>query len=576
MDGGPPEPRSEAARRPAPPSQTWALRPETPRRGVSTARGGGAGGRAAPPRPRRALQAGWALALVLFVLAGCLGDPDASVVAPPPQPGVDVLETIAEVRLEPETLRLGASAALVVRHPDTLAALVLGLDDAMEVRAVRVDGAPVEVGRDGDALRVPLDASGRGGAATSVVEVVYRGTPAAGLYAGEHGGQRVVYTDAWPDRAAGWLPGVHHPSDPTRLDLTLDVPLPFEVAASGAAVSDSVGGGRRLARFVLERAAPVYTVAFAVGDFDAVDGGAAAGGAVALRHLVLAGERGRAARLDRTAAALDTLAALLGPYPYATYATVQVPMRYAGMENAAAPFLRADLYGADVEGRNAVEEVNLHELVHQWWGNDVVPASWADLWLSEGPATYLTAEAYRRLDGEDAGRRHLVLMSRGISDEDAARPLVPASVDDPADVLSPTVYNKGGATLHLLRLTLGDAAFWPALRRVGRDYADRPLSTAAFQRALERETGRDLGDVFRVWVYGRGLPVLRTRWDRPTRTLSWTVEGDGGTLDGVPFELYVRQGRGAGRFVSATDGVLDLPGDDAPVVEPVGLLLRVE
>ena len=406
--------------------------------------------------------------------------------------------------------------------------------------------------------------------------MVYRGTPAAGLYAGEAAGQRVVYTDAWPDRAAGWLPGVHHPSDPTRLDLTLDVPAAFEVAASGVSVSDSVAGGRRVARFVLDRPAPVYTVAFAVGDFDAVDGGAAGGGAVALRHVVLAGERGRAGRLDRTGPALDSLAALLGPYPYATYATVQVPMRYAGMENAAAPFLRADLYDADVPGRNAVEEVNFHELVHQWWGNDVVPAGWADLWLSEGPATYLTTEAYRRLDGDDAARRHLLVMSRGISAEDAARPLVPTRVDDPADVLSATVYNKGGAVLHLLRLTLGDDAFWPALRRVRAAYADRPLSTAAFQREVERATGRDLDAVFRVWVWGRGLPTLQTRWDRPTRTLSWTVEGDGGTLDGVPFELYVRQGDGAGRFVPATDGVLGLSGDDEPVVEPVGILLRVE
>ena len=513
----------------------------------------------------------------MLALTGCLADPDASVVAPPPQPGVDVLETIAEVRLEPETLALGARAALVVRHPDSLGALVLGLDDALEVRAVRLDGQAVAWSRDGDALRVPLDGAplagaGRGGETTSVVEVVYRGTPAAGVYAGEHGGQRVVYTDAWPDRAAGWLPGVHHPSDPTRLDLTLDVPAALDVAASGAALSDSVAGGRRLARFVLDRPAPVYTVAFAVGDFDVVD----VPGSVPVRHVVLAGERARAGRLARTGAALDTLAALLGPYPYASYATVQVPMRYAGMENAAAPFLRADLYDADVAGRNPVEEVNLHELVHQWWGNDVVPASWRHLWLAEGPATYLTTEVYRRLDGPDAARRHLVLMAREIGREDAARPLVPASLDDPADVLSATVYNKGGAVLHLLRLTLGDDAFWPALRRVGEAYADRPLSTAAFQRALERASGRDLSAVFRVWVYGAGLPALETRWDRATRTLSWDVAGDEGTLDGVPFELYVRQGGGAGRFVAATDGVLSLPGDEAPTVEPVGILLRVE
>ena len=511
----------------------------------------------------------------MLVLAGCLGDPDASVVAPGPQAGVDVLETIAEIRLEPETLRLGGRAALVVRHPDTLGTLVLGLDDALEVRAVRVDGQDAAFDRDADALRVTLAGGRGGGETTSVVEAVYRGTPATGLYADDFRGQRVVYTDGWPDRTAGWLPGVHHPSDPVRLDLTLDVPATSEAVASGAVVSDSVGGGRRAVRFVLDRPAPLYTVAFAVSDFDVVEDGAAGGGAVAIRHALVAGNRGRAGRLSRTGAALDSLAALLGPYPYATYATVQVPMRYAGMENAAAPFLRADLYDAEADGRNPVEEVNFHELAHQWWGNDVAPATWRDLWLSEGPATYLTTEAIRRLDGPDAARRYLVLMTREISSADAAAPLVPGPLDDPADALSATVYNKGGAVLHLLRQTLGDAAFWPAFRRIREAYADRPLSTEAFQQALEAETGRDFDDVFRVWVHGRGLPALRTRWDRRTQTLTWEVEGDEGTLDGVPFELYVRQGE-TSRFVPASDRVLDLPGDDAPTVESVGILLDVE
>ena len=279
--------------------------------------------------------------------------------------------------------------------------------------------------------------------------------------------------------------------------------------------------------------------------------------------------------MSRTPAILATLADLLGPYPYASYATVQVPMAYAGMENAAAPFLRAELYSTDAEGRNPIEEVNTHEIVHQWWGNAVVPADWRDLWLSEGAATYLTTEVYQRLDGLEAGRRFRTLMSREISPEDAARRLVPTTYADPADVLSPTVYQKGGAVFHLLRLTLGDAVFFGALRQIQADFADRPLSTDAFQQALEAASGRDLQRLFDVWVHGEGLPTLRTRWDRDTRTLSWSVEGDRGTLDGVPFEIYIRQGDQAW-FVPATDGVFTPPGDGRPTVEASGVLLTVE
>ena len=513
-------------------------------------------------------------ALLALLLAACGGGPAEGdgVDAPGPQAGVDVQRVRAELRLDPATLRLDATAVLEVAHPDTLRTLVLGLDDPLEIVTVHVDGAPVLFWREGDALHVPLAAPATGGRRrTSSVEVVYGGTPAAGLYADDAAGQRVVYTDGWPDRTAGWLPAVHHPSDPARLDLTLVVPAAAEVVASGRPVSESTIGGRRRARFVLSDDAPPYTWAWAVADF-AVTGQP---GPVPIRHALLARDAGRADLLRRTPRAMEVLAGLLGPYPYESYATVEVPMAYAGMENAAAPFLRADLYAAEAEGRNPVEEVNLHELVHQWWGNAVVPADWRDLWISEGAATYLTTEVYRLLDGAEAGRRFRTLMSRQIGPEDAAARLVPAAYADPADVLTPTVYQKGGAVFHLLRLTLGDGVFYDALRRVQRDFADRPLSTDALRRSLERTSGRDLGPLFRRWVTGEGLPVLTTRWDRATRTLSWDISGDDGTLAGVPFELYVRQGDDA-RFVPATDGVLGLGGDRRPTVEPVGLLLTVE
>ncbi len=501
----------------------------------------------------------------LLAVVGCGDAPDPAE-APGPQAGVDVREIRAEVRLQPEELRIGVRAALDVAHPDTLQTLVLGLDDALEVRTARVNGQPVLFWREGDALHLPL-----GGGTESLVEVVYRGIPATGVYASEAAGQRVVYTDGWPDRTAGWLPAVHHPSDPARLDLTLVVPEALEVVASGQAVLDSLGGGSRTVRFVLAEDAPVYTFAFAVADFEVT----AQAGSVPIRHALLAADGALAYRLDRTPLALDALAALLGPYPYDSYTTVQVPFAFAGMENAAAPFLRAELYTTDLPGRNAVEEVNLHEMVHQWWGNAVVPADWRDLWLSEGPATYLTAVAYAHLDGWSAGRRHLVRMAREIDAEDAAHRLVPASYDDPDDVLTRTVYTKGGAVLHLLRLTLGEDAFWRALRRVQIDFADRPLSTADFQATLEDVSGRDLDALFERWVYGEGVPTLRTHWDAATRTLAWEIEGDESTLDGVPFELYVRQG-GRAWFVPAMDGVKGLPGDEAPTVEPAGLLLTVE
>ncbi len=505
--------------------------------------------------------------LALLLVAGCRSAPDP-VSAPPPQPGVDVLAADVRIALDVEALAIRARAVLTVRHAPGLPALRLGLDDALAVTSVRVGGAPAAFTRDDDALVVPLaGAATEAAAAVSTVEIGYAGTPAAGLYAAEAAGQRVVFTDGWPDRAAGWLPAVHHPSDPFALDLTVSAPAVYDVVLSGETVRDTVAGGVRTVTSRLAASAPSYTAAFAVGHFETVRDTT---GRVPVTHHLLALDADVARDLRRIPAALDTLAALLGPYPYPTFATVEVPIGYAGMENAAAPFLRAALYRETAEGRTPIEEVAIHELVHQWWGNAVPPADWRDLWLAEGPATYLTAEVLGRLGGADARMRHLARIVRETPADIARRRLVPDALGRPEDALSLAVYNKGAALLHVLRLTVGERAFWTSLRET--QAAGRPVSTGAFQTAFERASGRDLGPVFGYWAMGTEVPRLQTRW--AGHTLSWTLSGDGGTLAGLPVTLLIRQGD-AERVVRLAAGQVQMPGTARPDVWPVGVLLDV-
>ncbi|MFN3596380.1 MAG: M1 family metallopeptidase [Rubricoccaceae bacterium] len=510
--------------------------------------------------------AGAVLLLLGLVLGACRVTPEA--VPHAAQPGVDVLAYRVALAVEPETRHVEGEAVLTVRHADTLAALTLGLAETMTVRAVRVGAraAPFEHAR--GRLRVGLAC----GDTLSRVAVAYAGTPGAGLYREHYLGHAVTWTDAWPLRAAHWLPAVHRPDDAATLDLSLAVPSSVRAVASGVPVRDSVAGGVRHARFVLERPAPVYTFAFALADFVFVEDAPTRAG-VPVRHALLPPDADAAPRLARTAAVLDTLAALLGPYPYASYTTVQVPHRYAGMENAAAPFLQAALYRDRRAGRVLAEEVNIHEAVHQWFGNTVVPADWADLWLAEAPATYLTAVVLGRLDGPEAERQALARMA-ALAPADARRRLVPRRYARPDEVLSATVYQKGGAVWHLLRLSLGDAAFLEAVRGLATRYAARPLSTDAFQAEMEAAAGRPLAPLFAFWVHGTGQPTLRVRWSRRDRTLAWRVVGDEDTLAGLPLELILRQD-GRDYVVSLADGRAVFTGETRPEVLPVGVPLRV-
>lgn len=503
---------------------------------------------------------------MLLLPAGCgRGEhpPDA------PTPGVDVRAYDVSIRLDPISLYLSARARLTVFHTADANTLDLQLSEAMQIRRVLVDEESVRFERQGDRLRIPLPEGD-----SALVTITYFGTATEGLHRGDVAGQIVTYSQAWPQHGAGWLPGVHHPSDPARFDLHLIVPKDYHVAATGVYESDRFRPHDSWRRydFSLDADAPTYTFAFAVADsFVVVEDSTDSG--LAIRHYILPDHARSAAGLERTPEVLEVLEAILGPYPYAAYSTVEIPMGYAGMENAAASFLSADLYTSSSGGRNALEEVNVHEAAHQWFGNDVVPAGWEDLWLAEGFATYLTTVVYEQMDGPEVAQERRVRMAQ-LGWRDARRRLVPEQYIDPEDLLSATVYKKGGCVLHLLRLTLGDDVFFAALRRLARDYADRPLSTEALRILLEEESGRGLDGFFAYWVYGTRIPELRIAWDRSAQRLTWRIEGDAGTLDGVPVELLIQQD-GHTEVVNVLNGEAVLPGADEPRVLPVGVLMDV-
>ncbi|MEM9666101.1 MAG: M1 family aminopeptidase [Bacteroidota bacterium] len=508
---------------------------------------------------------------VLAFLGGCrpAGEAptlEAGEIPPPPQASVDVQHYAVEVTL-PDLevpLRLQGRVALTVEH-GALPALRLDAAPGLRVDTAQVNGAQVTPRREGAHLWIPLP-SYPPGTYVDTVYVAYQGAVDEGLYRAPYADQAIVYTDAWPLRARGWLPAVHHPSDPATLSLHLDLPDGVEAVATGTPVDTTRTSGRVRYRWQLSASAPTYTYAFAVAEdfqeqtFEADN--------LLVRHYAL--DQARVDTLD-TEAMLAFFTQRIGPYAFGRYETVQVPIPWLGMEQAATSFINAEALS---QGR--ARETLVHELVHQWFGNRVTLADWSDLWLSEGFATYLTTLYIEAADGRDAARRRWVqLAAYGPTRQATHTALVPADPVDPVAHLTWVPYEKGAAVLHLLRLTLGEAAFDRLLRTTYETYAGQALSTSAFQQLAEAEAGRSLATLFGVWVYGQDVPVLRAVWSTAERRLDWSVVGDAGTLDDLPWELEVTQGQRR-LYVPASAGHVVLPGSAPPEVRPVGILLDVQ
>ena len=128
-------------------------------------------------------------------------------------------------------------------------------------------------------------------------------------------------------------------------------------------------------------------------------------------------------------------------------------------------------------------------------------ATWQDIWLNEGFATYaewLYTERTGGASAADAAR-----LWNGVPDLD-----VPPGDPGSEELFATSVYIRGGQTLQALRERIGDDAFFEVLRRWVDEHRDDTASTEDFVALSEEVAGEQLDDLFDAWLYATTAPQL--------------------------------------------------------------------
>jgi aminopeptidase N len=195
---------------------------------------------------------------------------------------------------------------------------------------------------------------------------------------------------------------------------------------------------------------------------------------------------------------IEVFAERFGPYPFEVYGALVVPefLGYA-IENQS-----LSMFGIETVTSGSGEAVIAHELAHQWFGNNVSVAQWDDIWLNEGFATY--AEALWRDAIDPAFDVDAEMRRRAAGGADLSPPGDPGA----RGLFSPGVYQRGALTVHALRLTIGDDAFFALTREWNRRFGGASASTADFIALAEELGGRDLDGFFRQWLFDDAMPPL--------------------------------------------------------------------
>ena len=181
---------------------------------------------------------------------------------------------------------------------------------------------------------------------------------------------------------------------------------------------------------------------------------------------------------------LAAIEATFGPYRWGRYEVLILPpsFPFGGMENPVVTFATPTILAGD---RSLVALI-AHELAHSWSGNLVTNASWDDLWLNEGPTTYLERRIIEALYGRERAAMEWTLGAQLLraelehmpASEQALRPARRGR--DPEAVFSDVAYEKGALLLRTLEGAYGRETFDPVLRAWFDEHAFTGQTTAAF------------------------------------------------------------------------------------------------
>ena len=211
--------------------------------------------------------------------------------------------------------------------------------------------------------------------------------------------------------------------------------------------------------------------------------------------------------LARQGEILDMLSDAFGPYPFSTVGAIvdnQDDLLFA-LETQTRP-VYSKLFWLDPEGNpENGDSVVVHELAHQWFGDDVAVARWQDIWLNEGFATYA-----EWLWEDHEGRATPQQTFQASYDEiPADDPFWAVVIGDPGvDLLfDNAVYVRGAMTLQALRNEVGHDAFWEIIRGWAATKSGGNGTTEEFIAYAEDVSGQQLDDLFETWLYTPEKPA---------------------------------------------------------------------
>lgn len=203
--------------------------------------------------------------------------------------------------------------------------------------------------------------------------------------------------------------------------------------------------------------------------------------------------------LREVSRALEIYQELFGPYPFSTLSAVEFNS-LDGMEADGLYFISYGYFNSfDAETleyepkfQNYLTSIGVHEVCHNWWYSQVGNDQALEPWLDETLCTYCELLYYERTNPELIPWWWDFRVERYEPEG-----WVDATVYDfyDAQTYINATYLRGVTMMRNLRASMGDKAFFAAMRAYGETGKGEIMSAADFWAVMEAHTEKDLGPI---------------------------------------------------------------------------------
>jgi aminopeptidase N len=219
-----------------------------------------------------------------------------------------------------------------------------------------------------------------------------------------------------------------------------------------------------------------------------------------------------------------------GPYPFYEDGFKLVEAPHLGMEHQSAVAygngFQNGYRGRDLSGSGwglKWDFIIVHEVGHEWFGNNITTVDIADMWVHEGFTNYSETLFTEYHYGKEAANDYCTGTRQLIQND---RPIIgPYGVNRRG---SGDMYYKGGNMLHTIRQVINDdKTFREIVRGLNKDFYHQAVTSKNVEDYMSEKSGSDLSKIFDQYLRTVMIPVLEYKISSTSLSFRWRNCVDG-------------------------------------------------